>query len=170
MKRAAAVLLSIVVLLSACSLPQKAPPFSPVRDYVCGFTLTKGDFVCGGTVTCLSYDDVRLTFAYPEGLSCFNVRAGESGGVTETAGDTDTLFWEELPEDSALKLFLNALRRFTFTNVPFTRTAEGAYACGDAFADLTVRGLFSPTGDILKLECPENGLLIEFEKGTGENE
>ena len=168
MKRIVSVL-TVFVLLSAC-VRAPSPPFCPIRDFRRAFVLTKGEFICGGTAACRSYDDVSLSFDYPEGLSYFNVSVGEGGMAAGVAGNTDTLFLEELPEDSALKLFVGALRRFVFTNVEFTRTAEGGYVCEETFAELSVRGVFSPEGEILRLECPGNGLLITFENEDVQNE
>ncbi|MBQ7688935.1 MAG: hypothetical protein IJT27_06930 [Clostridia bacterium] len=137
--------------------------FYPERAFQRAFTLTKDDFSCKGTVTCSAYDDLTVAFSYPEGLSYFNVRVSAEQMSAEVGDMSDALLLEELPEDSPIKLMVNAIRTFVFTNVGFTRCEDGAYACAAELAGLRVDGFFTADGALRSVACEENGLYIEFD-------
>ena len=147
---------------AACGVQALRNDFCPDRDFSRTFTLTKGDFSCGGTVTCRAYNDIRVEFSYPEGLSYFNVRVTEENLRAQVGDVSDALLLEELPEDSALKLFVNALRTFVFTTADFTKK-DGVETCGTTLAGLTLTGTFSPEGALLRIDCAENGLSVELQ-------
>ncbi len=161
--RAAAALFAVfcICLLSACGAQAKKNDFYPLREFTRDFTLTKGEFTCGGTVTCRAYDDIRVEFAYPEGLSYFNVSVTPEAMRAQIGDVSDALLLEELPANAALRLFIEALRTFVYTNVGFAQ-ADGARTCEAVLAGLTVRGAFSPDGVILRIDCDGNGLQAEF--------
>ena len=161
--RATAVFLVLcgVFLCAACGVQAQRDDFLPDRDFTRSFTLTKGDFTCGGTVVCRAYNDIRVEFSYPEGLSYFNVRVTAEDLQAQVGDVSDALLLEELPEDSALKLFVNALRTFVFTSVDYTEK-DGEVTCTATLAQLTLQGTFSPEGELRRIACEENGLTVEF--------
>ena len=154
----------LALLCSACAARPAA--FAPVREFSLGFTLQKGAFCCGGTVTARGADDLRVEFGYPEGLSYFNVAVTPEGlraGVAETE---DAALLEALPEDAPLKLLIAALKTFVYYPQAFAPDREGRLTAEAVLAEKRVCAVFAQNGLPMEFRCEETGLTVTFTEET----
>ena len=134
----------------------------PVRELILDFTLQKGDFTCGGTLTAHTADDMRVEFSYPKGLSYFNVAVTPEGVNAEVSENEDAALLEALPEDAPLKLLIAAVRTFVYEPREFERTADGRFTAEALLAGRRVEAVFTADGLPSEFRCEETELTVTF--------
>ena len=158
----------MVLLLAGCGGGRPAA-FMPQRYFSAPFTLAHGDYIIRGRIVCKSYEDIRLTFTYPEALTYLTLRAASDGFAADIAGLTDEIPADTLPGGAPVRLLTDAVRDTVFTQHTFT--ADGTYyvtesdVCGS-----TAVCRFGTDGSIYKITCDAMNAEITFsELGTSKN-
>ena len=79
-------------------------------------TATIGGKTSEGVLTCLSYEELSLSFTSPPSLSPFSVRTEGESYAVDVGGVTDTVGAGTWPPDAPLRVLLDAARAAVFTN------------------------------------------------------
>ena len=159
MKRVLAVFL--LVLLSAGCGGGRTAAFTPQRYFTAPFTLAHGDYIIKGQITCNSYEDIRLTFTFPEGLTHLTLQADSDGLAADIAGITDEIPAGMLPGGAPVRLLTDAVRDTVFTQHIFT--ADGGYYVTEAdVCGGTAVCRFGADGGLYKITCDEMNAEITF--------
>jgi hypothetical protein len=149
-----------VLLLAGCGGGRTAA-FVPQRYFTAPFTLAHGDYIIKGQIVCNSYEDIRLTFTYPEGLTYLTLQVSSDGFAADIAGITDEIPAGMLPGGAPVRLLTDAVRDTVFTQHTFT--ADGGYyvtvadVCGS-----TALCRFGADGSLYSITCDTMNAEITF--------
>lgn len=151
---------SFLLLLGACSFPHFSEIPEPIREFTADIRLNTAGRTFEGTLSCLSYVDVRFAISSPEGLEGFEVRLTPEGCVCDVLGMTDRIFSEQIPENACVRLLLEGVRDAVFTTDAPTPNANGAYN-----ADVDngkYRAVFRSDGSLSLLYTSDHSLSVVF--------
>ena len=159
MKRFFAVF-AAVLLLAGCGGGRRLA-FTPQRYFTAPFTLAHGDYIIKGQLTCNSYEDIRLTFTFPEGLTYLTLQVSSDGFTADIAGVTDEIPADMLPGGAPVRLLTDAVRDTVFTQHTFTADG-GYYVTVAAVCGSTAVCRFGADGSIYKITCDAINAEITF--------
>lgn len=158
MKHTRAVFLSaafiFTCLFTACADSSPLKSFFPQQTFVLEMTAQKGDKTFGADITCNGYNDIKISFTYPEELSGFTITADEDSFSVNAFGIIDEITEAELNKSSLLHVLTETVRTTVFT------ASEKFEADGDSLkADLTIGNTpvsvtFSREGYLTGMEAP----------------
>ncbi len=149
-----------VLLLAGCDGGRTAA-FVPQRYFTAPFTLAHGDYIIKGQIVCNSYEDIRLTFTYPEALTHLTLQVSSDGFAADIAGLEDEIPAGMLPGGAPVRLLTDAVRDTVFTQHTFT--SDGTYyitetdVCGSA-----ALCRFGADGYLCTITCEEMNAEITF--------
>ena len=154
-----AVICVILLLFAGCGRLPAA--FAPQRSFTTDFTLFHGDYAIEGSVTCNSYEDIRLAFTHPQPLSYLTLQIGTETWLADIAGATDALEARDLPAAAPVRILAETLRKTVFEQQTFVRDAEG-FTTETEIGGNPVTARFAPDGKIRAIRCEPLGVRIDF--------
>lgn len=117
----------------------------------------------GADIICNGYNDIKLSFTYPEELSGFTITAGEDGFQVNAFGIIDEISEEELNKASLLHVLTDTVRTTVFTNHGKFKSSNHGRTADLIIGNTPVSVTFSDEGYLTAMEAPTLDFSAVFE-------
>ncbi len=150
--------------MSSCGNESSASLLTPQGSFSVHMKAKKGEALFEADIDCFSYNDITLTFTYPEELSGFAVSSSENAYIINIFGVNDIMSEEEISKTSLLNILFNTIRISVFSNHGQFKKADSGFSAALTVDDIPISVTFSEDGYLTSISAEAINFSAEFQK------